>query len=278
MPTHTTLGGRTIEFPEPTAEVAAFLSRVRAAAEDATVSRDAMISLVYGPDNPIHDPGVLPGRAMVTPEVWANPVYHVLADLVGVKEVRLGLVDLTKAHAAFTVDVPTAAKELGVSVQAVRLAVEDRRLSAIYDRGQWWIHPNSLASFRLSRAGKGKPGPAAKPKATPATAAAAVVARVGSSAGASLSVRVVGGELAAERKEGNAVVGRFPAGWKRAVVRTTSSRGTRAVEVEPSPGSVEAIEHGSLYVRGAFKIVAKHNTTAAANAAWRTMGKDEIAG
>lgn len=265
MPTHTTLGGRTIEFPEPTAAVAAFLTRVRAAAEDESVNRDAMISLVYGPENPILDPGVLPGRAMVTPEVWANPVYHILADLVGVKEVRLGLVDIEKVHAGFTVDVPTAAKELGVSVQAVRLAVEDRRLSAIYNRGQWWIHPNSLASFRLSRTGKGKPGPAAKPTA--------VVARVGSAPGASLAVRIDAGDLVVDHKEGNTPVGHFPAGWKLAVVRTTSSRGTRAVEVEPSPGSTEAIEHGGLYVRGAFKIVSKHNTTAAANAAWRSADR-----
>lgn len=261
MNTHTTLSGRAIEYPDPTPAEAAFLARVRAAVDDPTVSSNDLLALIYGPENPVLDHDFLPGRAWVTPRVLDNPLYRVLADLHGVKEVRLGLLDVEKAHATYTVPVPDAARQLGVTQQAVRAAIDGWRLAAVFRGGQWWLRPESLASFQVSKAGR--------PRKTPA----GVSARVGGAKGASLSVRIEGGELAAEGKEDGATVGRFPAGWTRAVVKTTSDKGTRAFEIEPAPGESGAIEHAGLYVRGPFKVAKKHNATAAANAAWRAAGK-----
>ena len=156
MPSYTTSSGRTLTYDEPSPELAAFIDRVQAASVDTSVTNDDMILLVYGPDNPLLDPTILPGRYMVTPVVFANPIHHVLNDLLYLKGVRLGRVDMEKAHSRFTISIPDAAKQLGVTGQALRSAIEGYRLSAIFKNGQWWTSPQAVATFKVSKAGRPK--------------------------------------------------------------------------------------------------------------------------
>lgn len=160
MNSHTTLEGHTLTYPDPPAEVAAFIERARAAVRNPSVSSDAMLALVYGTDNPLLDRTILPGRGMVTRAVLDNPLFHLLNDLVGRKEVEQGELDVEAALAAYTVDVPTAAGQLGITPQAVRNAIDTRRLAAAWKGGQWWVRPESVASFRVSKAGRPKLRPA----------------------------------------------------------------------------------------------------------------------
>jgi|SRR5262245_1936193 len=153
MASYTALSGETIRFPDPDPVTADFLARARVAASDLTVSINDMIELVYGPDNPLLDKTILPGRPMVTKAVFVNPVYHVLADLIGVKRVQLGLLDMAAARAAYTLSVPEAAKRLGITPAAVRAAITGKRLGAIYENGQWWLRPESVASYKVSNRG-----------------------------------------------------------------------------------------------------------------------------
>lgn len=265
MMTHTTVMNREVKYT-PTPAEAAFIQRVAKAANDPKATVDDMIALVYGAENPILEPGPT-GRPWVTEKVFTNPVYRVLTDYIARKEVTTGKVNLEEVQAAYTVSVPTAAEQLGMSVQAVRAAIDSWRLPALYRKGQWWLRPESVVDYRAS--GRAK---AANPSK--------VIARMGGSSaggGTSLSVRFLdGSEFTEVKKRGETSLGFFPPGWTRALVKTTSPRGTRAFEIEPAE-SDESIGFdgegesgkGSLYVNGQFRIVKKHNATAAANAAWK---------
>jgi hypothetical protein len=107
-----------------------------------------------------------------------------------------------------------------------------------------------------------------------------VTARVGGAKGkgASLSVRIVGGNLLLDRKDLEATLARFPADWTSAVVRTTSDDGTRAFVIEPAAGEPGVIEHAGLYVRGPFRITKRINNSKAAGEAWRAAGRPAPAG
>ncbi|MBO0700484.1 MAG: hypothetical protein J2P46_18950, partial [Zavarzinella sp.] len=153
MNTYKLQNGETIEYPDPSRPVADFLARVRIAANDPTVSLDTLIGLIYGPENPLLDHAMLPGRAMVTKEVFANPVYHVMQDQIGVKREQIGLYDPAAARAAHSLSVQDVAKELGITPAAVRQAIAARRLPAMYDNGQWWVMPQAVASYKVSTRG-----------------------------------------------------------------------------------------------------------------------------
>ena len=153
MNTYRLLSGQNIEYPDPSPPVARFLARVRLAANDPNVSLSGLIELIYGPDNPLLDNMMLPGRSMVTKAVFANPVYHVMADQIGVKEVQLGLLDMNAARECYTLSVPQAAKRLGITPSAVRSAINAHRLAGMYDNGQWWIRPESVDSYKVSTRG-----------------------------------------------------------------------------------------------------------------------------
>ncbi len=101
MPTYKCLNGLVLTYPDPSPEIAAFIDRVQAAAADPAVDVDQMLLLVSGTENPLLDKTRIPGRALVTRTVLDNPVYNVLHDLIGVKEVNLGLVDLAETEADY---------------------------------------------------------------------------------------------------------------------------------------------------------------------------------
>lgn len=164
MPTYQLLSGETIEYPTPAPPVADFLARVLHAAGDPAVDVNGMIELIYGPANPILDITLVPGRPMVTKAVFDNPIYHVLSDQIGRKQVQLGRLDMAAVREAYNVSVPEAARRLGITPAAVRAAITARRLSGMYDNGQWWLRPESIASYKVSNRGPRRASARRKPK------------------------------------------------------------------------------------------------------------------
>jgi len=143
---YTTVMNRTIRY-SPTAAEAAFIDRATKMANDNLSTVHDLIALVYGTDNPILEPGPT-GRPWVTEKVFDNPVYRVLTDLIARKEVTTGLVNLDEALAEYTVSVPVAAVQLGMTAQAVRAAIDAWRLPAYYRKGQWWLRPESIKGYQ----------------------------------------------------------------------------------------------------------------------------------
>ena len=154
MQTYTLMSGETITYPEPPPAVAAFLARVQSAAEDPAVDQDAMIRLIYSAENPLLDTTMLPGRAMVTKATLANPVYLIMVELLGVKRIRLNLLDPVAAAACYTVSVKEAAEQLGITPNAVRAAITARKIAAHLRNGEWYTRPESVAAYKVSHRGR----------------------------------------------------------------------------------------------------------------------------
>lgn len=266
MNTHTCISGEVIDYPDLAPNVAGFLDRVRAAVADPTVPVSDLLLLIYGDENPILDHDFVPGRAMVTRRVFENPVYRVLTDLIGVKQLNLGQLEPAKVDAAFTISVQDAATQLGLTPGAVRAAIVARKLAGHMRNGQWYTRPEAVAAYKVSTRGRKKSG------AAPVNAMSRVVFRAGGVAGGSLSVRVAGRELTVTKHDDGTITGEVPPEWERAAVKTTTKSGVRVFELEPDPGGSEEVEHLGLFVRGPFRVVGRHNNTRAANAAWKVYG------
>jgi hypothetical protein len=167
--TYSLLSGETLTVSLPDGPLADFVARVRVAANDPGVSINQLVELLYSADNPLLDTTILPGRAMVTRATLDNPVYHVLLDLLDQKRIAAGQLNLAAAHARYTVDVPSAARRLGITPASVRAAIQGRRLAAIFQTGQWWVSEESLASYKVSNRGRRKKGTKRVPPPEPAT-------------------------------------------------------------------------------------------------------------
>jgi len=154
MQTHETLSGLTIKYETPTGATAAFFERVRAAVLDPAVTEDAMTALVYGQENPLLDRTVFAEHAAVTPAVFAEPLYHVLLDLIGRKRHALGRLDLVATEARYTLTPDEAAERLGVHVSAIRQAIERHRLPAWKRGGRLWLDPVSCDAYKLATRGR----------------------------------------------------------------------------------------------------------------------------
>ncbi len=251
------LSGEVVEYDTLPAPLAAFLTRVQSAASDLAVSPAALLALVYGVENPLLDTTTAPGRAIVNATAFAHPVYKVLGDLVGRKQLAALNQSPEQVVAAYTLTVKAAAERIGLSETATRTAIQGGKLDAMKRNGEWYVRPESVDSYKVSNRGRKKAVPAA------------VRVRCGGADGVSLSVRLAGGELVAEGKDGGAVVGRFPDGWTAAAVKTTTKTGARVFEIEPEAGTEEVVEFGEFEVRGPFKVVKKHNATKVAAEVWK---------
>ena len=164
MPTYKLMSGETITYPEPAPEVAAFLARVQAAADDPAVDLNGMISLIYSEENPLLDTTMLPGRAMVTLKVLKNPAFLIMTELLGVKRIQLGLLDPIAAAACYTISVNEAAEQLGITPGAVRAAIKARKIAAHLRNGEWYTRPESIAAYKVSNRGRKRAKvPAKKP-------------------------------------------------------------------------------------------------------------------
>ena len=150
---YTTVNNQVVEYGDFDPAEAAFFAKLEALVADDTVSPDQMRAIFYGVENPTLDSTALPGHAVITKASLRDPLFRIGIDCLSRKEIRAGRIDLAQAHAAYTVDVPTAAEQLGVSPQAVRAGIDSFKYDALFARGQWWMRPETVASLRLSREG-----------------------------------------------------------------------------------------------------------------------------
>lgn len=256
MPAYLTTAGETVTFADPDPVVADFLARAHAAAADPAVTVAQMVELIYGPENPTLARVEGIGRPVVTAEVFADPVFRVLSDLVGVKRVQAGHVEPAAVAERYTVTVADAATQLGITPTAVRAAINEKRLAGQQINGQWYTSEGAVASYRVSNRGrKSNKG---------------VRVRGGWHAGAGLHVRCTGLRLAGMSSDPDMSMfldGNLPDRWKTAFVKTSGSDNElRGFEIEPDPEAEkdEEIRVGNLYVTGPFKVVRRYNSTKAA--------------
>ena len=249
MERHTTIAGETLEYPRPGPELAAFLARVRAAAEDPRVSEQALVELLYGSENPILDHTIFRGRGAVTRETFANPVYHVMLDLLDAKRVQVGTLEPERAAQRYTMTVTEAAAELGVSTSAVRQAIAAKTLAAWKKSSGYLLDPHSVATYRdhVKRRGP-RPEPALRLK-------------IGNRPGASFRVKAPGLEEVGSTKleDGGQVVEAIVPRFTRAAVAFSGKRSNTFLLLEPQPDGEERVRdfHGCYEVRGRFRIVEK---------------------
>ena len=118
---------------------------------------------------------------MVTRATLDNPLLRVFVDMLSLKDIRLGRLDIEKLHMKYTVDVPSAAAQLGVTPQAVRAGIDAGKYDALFARGQWWFRPEAIDSLRLSQGLRIR-------KATASELAAEKSVKNGAEAGRSLAV------------------------------------------------------------------------------------------
>lgn len=244
-----TVSGKALEYETPRPEVAAFLARVRAAAEDPRVTEGDLISLIYGRDNPILDQTIFPARGAVTPETFRDPVYHVMTDLLDLKRIQAGTLDPQKAAAEYTMPVSEAAKRLGVTQSAIRTAISTHRLDARKQGGRHLLRPASVEAYRVT-------GQHVAPDEAAAAGAAVdggapLEVRLGSGEGVSFRVRSVD-ELEDSSKDGPVRSGVLRA-WRRIGVLAGKGKDARFFELAPG-GELKEIAFRGFYVRGPFQI------------------------
>lgn len=260
MEHYTTIAGETLEYPRPGPEVAAFLSRVRAAAEDPRVSEGALVELIYGSENPILDHTIFKGRGAVTLEVFENPVYHVMLDLLSAKRVQLGTLDPERAASRYTMTVSEAAAALEMTPSAVRQAIASKRLAAWKPGNEYLLDPHSVATYREHVKRRG-------PRAEPA-----LRIRMGSKPGASFRVKAPVLEEASRTKiEGGgklieATVPRFA----RAAIAFSGKQMNRMFVLEPA-SEENAFEFDGFEVRGRYRVIEKINGAEEASKRFRAF-------
>lgn len=266
MERYTTIAGEVLEYETLSPEVARFLARVFDAANDPRVTEAAMIDLVYGRENPILRQDILPNHGVVTKEVFADPVYHVMTDLLGRKRVQMGTLDPERALDEYTVTISEAAKRLGVHVSAVRQAVHAHRIDAVKRGGVWLIKPSSVESYKVARRGPGASAAASLKDAWPS-----LVASVGNVPGRSFRFRIHGGQLRETSREGKRIEGEVDAFDRVAIIAVDKAKDTiRYFELEPDEEDND-LGFGPFWVRGRFRVVRKENNPKRATEAWRAF-------
>lgn len=249
MRTHECVNGRSIEFT-PTAAESKFIERVENAVGSKRVTADELRALVYGPENPLL--AERHGYTFVTPEAFESPVFRVLLDLLDRKRVATGALDLERAAALYTMTVGQAADRLGLATSAVRTAVLAGRLPAWMRDGEIRLDPKTVDAYEVRASGR-------RPR---------LLVTCGSDDGASLRVRVDGGELDVTGKRGGIVDGQVTK-WSAVDVITGAKRDGattyRYWRITPG-GNPNRIELGPFKVSGRFTVAAQHNGKAASDA------------
>jgi excisionase family DNA binding protein len=262
---YTTILGEVIEYPAPTPDVAAFLARVKRDAHDPAVTEAQLSELVYGRENPVLDQTVFPGRGAVTKAVHANPVWHVMQDLLDAKRVQTGRLDAGAVNAAFALTVSEAAARLGITEGAVRQAITSEKLAAVKRGSAYFIDPASVETYRARVKRRG-------PRAEPA-----LEARIGNAPGASFMVKA-DEEIETCPVEGapkgarvfDAKLARFT----RAAVKFGGKTGQRMFVIERGDEPNE-FALGPFWIRGRYRVVEKINNPAEAAARWKAFGAEE---
>ncbi|WP_437596500.1 helix-turn-helix domain-containing protein [Sorangium sp. So ce590] len=259
---YTLLSGETVEFATPTGELGTFLCRVLAAARDPSVSEAELTELVLGPENPLLDRTAVAGRSIATAEVYRDPAFHVMLDCLARKRLPPESAVATP-RTRYTMTVPEAAQQLGISESAVRQAIYAGRLRASKEGGTYYLDPHAVAGYRVS-----KRGPRRQDQDAKGPPGGTLDARIGSGPDASFRVKHSRDDFELTEKRGPEWTGRIPAGWRRIAVLGTSKDRSRYWEIEPAEG--ESVLHfEGFYVRGGFRIVETVSSTQRAVAAFK---------
>lgn len=248
--THKLIDGEVIQLVVDL-KVHTFLKRVVEASVDPQVDEITMTALVYGSENPILRTDILPGQGVVTREAFENPAYRVMVDLLGRKRAAIGV--QAPAGSEYTMTVTEAAKKRGLHPSAVRQAIAAKRLEAKKLGGTYFLRPTDIEAFRPVRR-----GPAARSQLT---------IRHGNVAGESFRVKIFGGSLNEQRREGHVVDARVDR-FDRAVVLSGGAGKYRFFEIEPGDEE-EEISFGRFYLRGRVRVLNKVNNPIKARAAWK---------
>jgi excisionase family DNA binding protein len=256
---HETLSGQRIEY-DPDPKVAKFLARVEALEQDPKATEDDLIRLIYGQENPIMNKDLLPGRGAVTREVLDNPVYHVLTDLLFRKRLAETGTPVEKVAARYTVTVAEAAAELGVSEEAVRRLVRERKLASWKRDGLTYLDPKALSTLQRGA----QRGPVAS-----GTGVLHCVA--GKADKAFLFVKAPGRDDEPIGTKGAEDV--TIRKWRTIAVYTGGHGKSRLFELEHDPGAndVAPVAFHDWRVEGPFKVVRKVNNAAEARKAWEAF-------
>lgn len=262
---HETLSGHRVEFPDPDAKLEAFLDRVQKVFRDRGKTDDDMIALIYGKENPLLDAT----SGMVTREVFDNPVYAVLSDLIVRKRAAMEGTDPDRLAARYTLTVADVAARKGVSEDAIRKAVRERRLPSWVKGGSYFFEPRAVEGAVL-----GTRGPMPK-------GIAPIAYRVGYDGATESQFRLrtePGGNQPVETDK-SMLTSQSPTihdgtveRWRRAAVFAAGGRGkARFFELEPG-AQAEKVEFQGFYVRGKFRITRKVNNPKEARKAWDSFG------
>lgn len=257
---HTTMAGEVLEYPRPGPELEAFLGRVRAAVEDPRVSEGELVELIYGRENPLLDHTIFEDRGAVTLEVFEDPVYHVMLDLLDAKRVQAGSLDPERAAARYTMTVSEAAAALEMTPSAVRQAIASKRLAAWKPGNEYLLDPHSVATYRDHVKRRG-------PRAEPA-----LRIRMGNRPGASFRVKAPGLEEASRTKiEGGgklieATVPRFA----RAAIAFSGKSVNRMFVLEPAT-EANSFEFEGFEVVGRYRVAEKINSPEEASKRFRAF-------
>jgi hypothetical protein len=253
MPKHETISGHSIEY-EADAATLRYLKRVQALADDPKSSEGQLIALIFAEDNPVMDKTLIPGRGSVTPAVLENKVYQVMSDLLHRKRLQESGTAPEEEAAQYTVTVAEAAKKLGVHENAIRQAIEKRRVTSWLKDGKHYLAPISVEHLGT----KAKRGPLPKD-------AKPLEFRVGfdPETKASLRLKAPGHEEPEDKRIHKGAVAR----WRRVALLSGWKGNLRFFELEPGDEPAE-VESGNLSVSGKFKIVRKVNNARDAQKAW----------
>lgn len=279
MSTYKLLSGETISY-EPTPEAADFVARVAVLVNDPTSSVSDVVGLIYGDENPLLVPGIIPGRNAVTAAVLEDKTYHVLLDLLDQKRVMAGTFDPARSEAAHTVSVSDGAEQLGISESAVRQAIAAGRLPAVKRGGSHWLQPEAVAGYRVTTRGPAKraaqpdrtqlPGPSGEGPGRPVQVA------FGTSGDHVLQLRHDG--IVTISDDGLAQIDR----WSKIYVTTgwKPDGSLRFFELRPSSKahfpislSTESMTWGPFFVVGPYEQARHENNAKKARAEWDAVRK-----
>jgi excisionase family DNA binding protein len=179
---------------------------------------------------------IFPGRGAVTKAVLADPVYHVLSDLIFRKEMQERGETAEQLAELYTLTTAEAARSLGVHENTIRQAIATRRIpNWIKKGGRHYLAPSTL--YLLGASGVADADP--------------LKVRAGHAAGAKLPVKV---PAAAAPGTSTGAQTATIHHWRRVGVLTGAAGKLRFRVLEPG-GDVAKIEHEGFYVRGKFRLV-----------------------
>jgi hypothetical protein len=228
----------------PSTEVAAYLARLGAMVDDPSV-RD-LIGVAFSEENPLLARGAFPGRGWVTPEVFANPSYRVLRDLVWRKELAARGIDRDTLAAEYVLSIDEVAHELGVSSAEAREATRSHRLDSFVKAAGVFVSRRGLESFRRLEAWRRE------------VRGHDLVMRFGNSMHTSFRVRAPSPLAEHRRICAHVYEARVPGGWRKVAVMT-SGRTSSGQKIKPRTWLLEEgdelaeLRFRDFYVRGRFK-------------------------